>query len=112
MNCIKRVKIYGGNKMNVITPKEVEQLMDNKKELSIIDVRENEEVAEGAIPGMKHIPLGQLAERKEELDKTKEHILVCRSGKRSASAYSQLESEGYNVKNMTGGMNEWGGRVE
>ena len=98
--------------MNAITPKEVEALMANEKEWSIIDVREDEEVAARAIPGIKHIPLGQLAARKEELDKTKEHILVCRSGKRSASAYNQLAVEGYNVKNMTGGMNEWGGRVE
>lgn len=98
--------------MNTITPKEVAALMANEKELSIIDVRENEEVAAGAIPGMKHIPLGQLTERKAELDKTKEHIFVCRSGKRSASACSQLEVEGYKVFNMIGGMNEWGGRIE
>lgn len=98
--------------MNVITPKEVAELMVKDRELSIIDVREDYEVANGAIPGAKNIPLDQLAAREEELDKTKEHILVCRSGKRSATAHDQLEAHGYKVKNMTGGMNEWDDRVE
>lgn len=98
--------------MNVITPKEVALLMEDEKEVSIINVREADEVASGAIPGIKHIPLGELDERKEELAKTKQHILVCRSGKRSAAACNQLAAEGYTVKNMAGGMNEWGRRVE
>lgn len=98
--------------MNETTPKEVAALKSDNKELSIIDVREDFEVANGKIPGAKHIPLGQLSERQDELDKSKEHILVCRSGRRSAQAGEQLAAAGYKVKNMVGGMNEWGGRVE
>ena len=47
-----------------------------------------------------------------ELDKSKEYIMVCRSGGRSGRASQFLESYGYNVINMTGGMLAWEGKVE
>lgn len=47
-----------------------------------------------------------------ELEKSKEYIVVCRSGARSGRASQFLENQGYNVMNMTGGMLSWEGRVE
>ena len=47
-----------------------------------------------------------------ELDKSKEYIMVCRSGGRSGQATMFLESQGYNVINMNGGMLAWEGEVE
>ena len=58
----------------------------------IVDVREDEEVAEGTIPGAIHIPLGQLSARAGELDRERPVITVCRSGRRSAHAAEQLEA--------------------
>lgn len=46
-----------------------------------------------------------------ELDKSKEYIMVCRSGARSATAVNFLESYGFNVTNLSGGMNAWTGKV-
>ena len=74
--------------------------------MHLIDVREVDEVAAGKIPGAINIPLGLLEFRMNELDKNKEYILVCRSGGRSGRAAQLLESHGYNVINMTGGMLE------
>jgi rhodanese-related sulfurtransferase len=37
-------------------------------------------VAQGKISGARHIPLGKLEARIQEIEKEKEHILVCRSG--------------------------------
>ncbi|WP_026691280.1 rhodanese-like domain-containing protein [Alteribacter aurantiacus] len=93
--------------MKEMTPKEVSQAIKNNKDVSIIDVREDEEVAEGMIPGALHIPLGQIQDRIDDIDKDKEHVMVCRSGGRSGKAGSFLEKEGYNVINMTGGMLDW-----
>lgn len=95
-----------------ITAKEVEQLMGEGKSLNIIDVREAGEVAEGKIKGTVNIPLGLLEARMSELDKSKEYILVCRSGGRSGQACQFLNSYGYKVMNMTGGMLSWEGKTE
>lgn len=80
--------------------------------LNLIDVREAHEVAQGKIPGGVNIPLGLLEFRMNELEKSKEYIIVCRSGARSAQATKFLESHGFNVINMSGGMLTWEGPIE
>lgn len=89
---------------------EVEDLM-NKDNVVVIDVREDEEVAQGIIEKAKHIPLGNIPEAASELDKSKDYILVCRSGGRSMKAAKYLEEQGFKVTNMQGGMLNWKGEV-
>ncbi|MEH7331771.1 rhodanese-like domain-containing protein [Neobacillus drentensis] len=98
--------------MKQMTPIEVETLLNEGKKLNIIDVREVDEVAAGKIPGTVNIPLGLVEYRMHELDKSKEYIIVCRSGARSGRATQFLKSYGFNVINMTGGMLAWEGKVE
>ncbi|WP_040209156.1 rhodanese-like domain-containing protein [Neobacillus jeddahensis] len=98
--------------MKQMTAKEVETLLNEGKKLNIIDVREVDEVAAGKIPGVVNIPLGLVEFRMHELDKSKEYIMVCRSGGRSGRASQFLESYGFNVTNMMGGMLAWEGKVE
>lgn len=98
--------------MREITAKEVEKLINEGKELNIIDVREADEVAQGMIPGAVHIPLRAIPARYLELDNNKEYIMVCRSGARSSQATRFLEEEGFDVINMKGGMMSWKGKTE
>ncbi|KQL52551.1 rhodanese [Heyndrickxia shackletonii] len=98
--------------MKEITPREVEKLLEEGKKLNIIDVREVDEVVAGKIPSAVNIPLGFIELRMDELNKDTEYIMVCRSGGRSGRAAQLLESEGFQVVNMTGGMLAWGGKVE
>lgn len=98
--------------MKSFTALEVETLLNEGEELNIIDVRETEEVAEGKIPGAVNIPLGLVEFRMHELEKTKEYIIVCRSGGRSGRAAQLLDSHGFQVINMSGGMLSWEGKVE
>lgn len=98
--------------MNTITAKKLEELIKKGKEVNLIDVREVDEVAAGKIPGAENIPLGLLEFRMNELDKSKEYIIVCRSGARSGRATQFLESYGFKATNMTGGMLSWRGSVE
>jgi len=98
--------------VKVMTAKEVEALLNEGKKLNIIDVREVDEVASGKIPGAVHIPLGLIEFRMNELDKSKEYVMVCRSGGRSGRASQFLESYGFKVINMDGGMLAWQGKVE
>ncbi|WP_156289467.1 rhodanese-like domain-containing protein [Oceanobacillus salinisoli] len=98
--------------MKEITAKELEQKLTSGEKLNIIDVREDVEVGTGKIPGVKHIPLGQLPERLEELDKNEHYHMVCRSGARSGNACQFLNQNGYQVTNMVGGMLDWEGELE
>jgi rhodanese-related sulfurtransferase len=90
-----------------ISPSEVKQLLKDGKKVSLIDVREDEEVAEGKIPEAAHIKMGDIPDRLAEIDKNEEHIIICRSGRRSENVAYFLIDQGYKVKNMTGGMLEY-----
>lgn len=94
--------------MDTILPSEIKARLAQGEKLTLIDVREDDEVAEGMIQGAIHIPLGQLPDRLGEIPQVDEVILVCRSGNRSGRALGYLEANGYKgLKNMTGGMLEW-----
>ena len=98
--------------MKEITPVEIQELLESGEQLNLVDVREDDEVAQGIIPGAIHIPLGEVVERVGELDKEKSYIIICRSGGRSGRATEFLKSAGYDAANMTGGMLEWEGETE
>lgn len=98
--------------MKEVTAKEVQQRLANGEKLNLIDVREVDEVQAVHIPGITHIPLGLLEFRTHELDKNIPYIMVCRSGGRSGQATKYLQSQGFDVTNMTGGMLSWEGKVE
>lgn len=94
-----------------LTTKDVVALLNEGKSVNIIDVREVDEVAAGKIPGAVNIPLGLIGDSLNDLDQTKEYIMVCRSGARSGRATQFLESQGYQVSNMKGGMLAWNGEI-
>lgn len=65
----------------------------------LLDVREKAEVAAFALPNAIHIPLGELRDRMQELDPTKEIITFCAIGVRSYNAARILMQHGFeNVK--------------
>jgi len=98
--------------MKEIAVKEVQEALAQGQTLKLIDVREVEEVQEGHIPGVIHMPLGLLEFRMHELNKNESYIIVCRSGARSGRATQFLESQGFDVTNMVGGMLAWEGEVQ
>lgn len=73
----------------------------------VVDVREPDEVATGAIPGSVAIPLSHLAARTQELDPATPVITVCQSGRRSQQTAELLAAAGFTASNTTGGMNAW-----
>jgi rhodanese-related sulfurtransferase len=96
----------------IITPEEVKEKLEKGEKLNLIDVREEEEVQEGMIPEAKHIPMGEIPNSLDQLDKQKEYIFICRSGRRSENVCYYLQEQGYKVRNMIGGMLEWTGKVQ
>ncbi|MBS4216742.1 rhodanese-like domain-containing protein [Bacillus sp. FJAT-49711] len=95
-----------------ITPEEVQKQLEEGKTLNLIDVREDDEVAEGMIPTAVHIKMGDIPDNLEKLDPNKEYIFICRSSGRSGRVCEYLINQGYNVCNMVGGMLKWEGPLE
>ncbi|MHB1392258.1 MAG: rhodanese-like domain-containing protein [Clostridia bacterium] len=73
--------------------------------INVVDVREEAEFFISAIPGSKNIPMNELEARTDELDKSKETIiLVCKVGRRAFLAYLKLKKLGFtNLKVLEGG---------
>lgn len=97
--------------INEVNPNDLEQLMQEENDVVVIDVREDEEVEMGMIEAAKHIPLQNIPHSKDELDKSKHYVFVCRSGGRSMKAALFMDEQGFKVSNMTGGMLAWEGEV-
>ena len=75
---------------------------------AVIDVRSPEEWQAGHIPEVPNIPLGQLAERADEIPPGVPVVLHCQSGNRSAIAASLLRARGLKeVGNLVGGIDRW-----
>ena len=85
-------------------------LHELKEPVQVIDVRQPDEYtgALGHIADAKLIPLGELGQRVQEIDRARPVVLVCRSGARSGQATVILQRAGFErVANMTGGMLRW-----
>lgn len=90
------------------TVEELKTRLEAGEKIHLIDVREDEEVAQGIIPGAIHLPLGQVTHRLDEIPKEEEVIFICRSGYRSDQACQYLASIGYKgATNLIGGMLAW-----
>jgi adenylyltransferase/sulfurtransferase len=96
-----------------ITATELKQRMD-EGDVQLIDVRQPDEFAFASIEGAKLIPLGEIMSRMGELDDSRDCIVHCKMGGRSARAIEALERSGYNGKlyNLVGGITAWSSDVD
>ncbi|MCC3372949.1 rhodanese-like domain-containing protein [Cohnella sp. REN36] len=90
------------------TAEQLKARLDAGENIHLIDVREDEEVAEGMIPGAVHIRLGTIPQRLDEIPREGEVVFICRSGARSGRACEYLAELGFERPvNMLGGMLAW-----
>jgi rhodanese-related sulfurtransferase len=90
--------------MKEITALELKKLKDTNSDFQLIDVREEHEVEICEIGG-NHIPMGDVMDNLEQISKTKQVVVHCRSGARSGAICQALETKGYtNVYNLKGGI--------
>ena len=71
---------------------------------TVVDVRTPDEFRDGAYPGAKNIPLGELGRRLGEIPKDKPVVLYCASGARSSSAARAMKQAGYTDVINAGGL--------
>lgn len=94
--------------INQMTPVELKQKLDNQASLFLLDVREPIEFRFAKIEGSVLIPLNQLSERLDELDKTHDIVVICHHGMRSLQAANYLVHYGFeHVSNLVGGIDAW-----
>lgn len=89
--------------MKEITFNDFYQLYQTES-LSVLDVREVEEFEALHLEGARNLPLSQLADTYDQLDKSQSYYVICKSGMRSARACQFLAGQGYDVINVQGGM--------
>ena len=88
--------------VKTVTWQEVEDL-ENNNNFEVLDVRTDKEYEEGAFNDCIHIPLDDLRNRLNDLDKSKTYLVYCRTGLRSYIACRILSQNGFEVQNITGG---------
>ncbi|MFM2326372.1 MAG: hypothetical protein RIR31_574 [Bacteroidota bacterium] len=94
--------------MKSITATELAQLIESKKNIQLIDVRQSEEHEEFNIGG-ELIPLGEIIQQVEKISTNKPVIIYCRKGIRSQIAIQRLQEklEFANLINLIGGTEAW-----
>ena len=83
------------------------QILNQKEDITILDVREGDEFQAGHIEGALNAPLSTLDKGYEQLDASKRYYVICQGGMRSERACQFLETKGFDVVNVEGGMNQW-----
>ncbi|WP_071396230.1 sulfurtransferase TusA family protein [Bacillus tuaregi] len=97
---------------HVVSNEELEQKLKEDKSIMVLDVREAAEYVFNHIPGAASIPLGELEERINELNKDSNIYVICRTGNRSDLAAQKLTEHGFtNVMNVVPGMSQWSGET-
>ena len=98
-----------------ISMEEAKRMMEQEDDYVIVDVRREDEFAEGHIPGAILIPNENIAEYEapEELQNSDQIILVyCQNGIRSKEAADKLAKMGYSRVYEFGGIADWDGEIE
>jgi rhodanese-related sulfurtransferase len=100
-----------------VTPHEVLDMQKRGEKITLLDVRDLQEVNLGKIPGTLHISRGNLETKVEaQIPRDANVVIYCASGNRSAFAAETMKAMGYDkVASMSGGFRGWveaGGDVE
>jgi adenylyltransferase/sulfurtransferase len=104
-------------KIPEIQPEEFKRRLDAGEDIYLLDVREPQEyqIANIKVANIKGhlIPLGELQGRVHELDSSREIVVHCKSGGRSAKAVEFLRNSGFkHVSNLTGGILAWAEKID
>lgn len=98
--------------MKEISVQDLKQKLDSGEDFQLVDVREDFEYEMSNLGGTL-IPLGGILIETEKIATDKPVVVMCRSGKRSAVAIMQLESQGFtNLYNLQGGITAWAQEID
>ena len=97
-----------------MSPQEFLQRRAAGTSMTLLDVREPWETQLAPVPtDLKHIPMGEVADRLSELDPKQDTVVICRSGGRSLQVARFLSAQGFaSVSNLAGGILAWSRDVD
>jgi sulfur-carrier protein adenylyltransferase/sulfurtransferase len=96
-----------------MSAQELRRKMDTREPFELIDVREPFEYEIARIDGAKLIPLGEITERVDELQRDRPIVVHCHSGQRSAQAVRLLQQRDFaDVYNLEGGIDAWSDQID
>lgn len=84
----------------------LKKMLDNN-EVTLLDVREPYEVQICNVKGSLFIPMNEIPQKVNQLDREKEYAVICHSGVRSLHVANFLNSQGIRALNVTGGIDMW-----
>ena len=90
---------------------ELKKMLKNK-EVVLVDVREPYEIEICNVKGSLFIPMNEIPQNIEGLDKEKRYAVMCHSGVRSLYVSNYLNSLGYSTLNVIGGIDRWATDVD
>ncbi len=92
---------------------EVKAMQDAGEEIVVLDVREAWEFEVAHIGGSKHIPMGDVPARNQELDPGAHIVVVCHHGVRSMSVTAWLREQGFEkAQSLRGGIDRWSREID
>jgi molybdopterin/thiamine biosynthesis adenylyltransferase/rhodanese-related sulfurtransferase len=101
------------DKLPEITVHQLKERLDRGDDFVLIDVREPHEHAICNLPQATLIPLGTLPAELATLDPSKEYVVHCKMGGRSAQAVDLLRKSGFSkVYNVAGGITAWAKEID
>ena len=96
-----------------ITVQKLHEMRNEGEEHTLLDIREEEEIAIASIDGAVHIPMTTLPENLAKLPKDHPIVVMCHVGGRSAQVHAWLISNGYdNAMNLEGGISAWSEEID
>jgi len=91
-----------------VTPQEARSLIENRKDLLLIDVRGQDELYEGYIEGSTLMPLWAIIKGTQRPPQNKPILLICAVGGRSLALGKLMSKNGWNeIYNLKGGISAW-----
>ena len=106
-------KFIRTNPVKELTVDELKLMFDDSSDFQLIDVREKFELEIANIGGL-HIPMSEVTSRLDEIDRDRQVVIYCRSGRRSAIAVDHIQQViGHtNMYNLAGGILDWADKID
>ena len=99
--------------MQHYSARELHEYLKAGQDLVLLDVREPWEFEKCRIENSELIPMRQVPQALDRLDRARNIVVICHHGIRSRMVASFLEQQGFvNVINLTGGVNAWAKEVD
>lgn len=96
-----------------IGPVELSRLREAAQGPLVLDVREPWELSLAALPDVLNIPMAQIPDRLDELEREREIVVLCHHGSRSFQVAAFLQQNGFvSVINLAGGIDAWSREVD